>query len=75
MNDELKVFCENVKILRKRYGLTQKEMAEICNVGVRSIAMLEKGILPERLSASILFRLSYYFKIAMKDLFKPISIE
>ena len=73
MNDELKVFCENVKILRKRYGLTQKEMAEICNVGVRSIAMLEKGILPTRLSTSILFRMRDYFKIDMKDLFIPIT--
>lgn len=50
----IEIFCENVKILRKRHGLSQKEMAERLHIGTRSLALLEKGKMPPRLNAEIL---------------------
>ena len=73
MRSEIEIFCKNVKLLRENNHLTKKEMAKICNIGTKSLSMLEKGILPERLSASILFSLHEHFNIPLKDLFIPIE--
>lgn len=73
MNNEVEIFCNNVKLLRKNNSLTQKEMAKICNVGVKSISNIEKGILPKRLSASVLFSLHSHFNISLSALFRPIK--
>ncbi len=73
MRSEIEIFCKNVKLLRENNHLTKKEMAKICNIGTKSLSMLEKGILPERLSASILFSLNEHFNIPLKDLFKPLE--
>lgn len=53
-------FCKNVKLLREREGLTKKEMAKICGIGIASLEKLERGIMPKRLSVGILFALAQY---------------
>ena len=69
------VFCENVRLLRKREGLTQKEMAERLKVSVRSISMIENGIVPKRLSCDILFKIHFEFGIDPTDLLKNAYFE
>ena len=70
--DEILVFGENVKKLRKKENLSKKEMAEIMGVGVRSVTMLENGVLPLRLDVKALQRLSFRFGIKIEDLFSEI---
>ena len=69
MNSEIQIFCKNMTKLRKKYNLTQKEMAKICGIGVKSISLIEKGILPPRLSAEIIFTVANYFNVSPKDMF------
>ena len=70
--DEILVFGENVKKLRKKENLSKKEMADIMGVGVRSVTMLENGVLPLRLDVKALQRLSLRFGIKIEDLFSEI---
>ena len=40
-NDEqIKNFCANVKTLRKKYGLSKKEMAKILHIGAKSLTII-----------------------------------
>ncbi len=45
---------KNISYLRKKHRLTKKEMARRLGIGVGSLAKLEKGIVPPRLSALII---------------------
>ena len=60
---------KNIKKLRKEHGLSQKEMAQKLGIGSKSISMLEKGILPPRLSATVLIRIYQTYGIKPSDMF------
>ena len=66
---DIVIFCQNVKILRERNGLSRKEMAEIMGIGLKSLDKLEQNILPSRITVSAIKRLSQYFKIKPHELF------
>ena len=68
--EQLLILCDNVRFLRKREGLSQKEMAKRLKVSVRSISMIEKGIIPDRLSCEIIFNIYFEFGISPNDLLK-----
>ena len=63
------IFFENIRYLRKKHRLTQKQMAEILGIGIKSLSLIERGILPPRLSGAVLLRAEEYFKIPLKDMF------
>lgn len=42
-NQQIALFGENIKILRQRRKLTQKALAEKCNLDVRTIQRIENG--------------------------------
>ena len=46
ISQELLNFCSDVTYLRKKHGLTQAQMAEIMGVGVGTVRLLERGVLP-----------------------------
>ena len=62
--EELQIFCKNLKYLRKKYKLSQKEMAKICGVGVLSIRKLENGIIPKHLGAGIFINISKVLRMS-----------
>ncbi len=62
-------FCNNVTMLRKKNNLTQKEMAKICKIGVKSLSLIEHGTLPQRISADVLFSIQRHFQIPVHKLF------
>lgn len=64
-------FCQNMKNLRKKYNLTQQQMAFILGISVKSLRKLEDGILPPRLSCDILYRLNSIFGISIDALLSP----
>jgi len=66
-------FCENVRFLRKKYHLTQKEMAKDLKIGIKSLRALERGEIPKRLSCDILFSIHERFGILPKDQFWPLE--
>ena len=71
VQEEMAVFCANVKGLREREGLTRKEMSARLGIGVRTLARLERGEIPPRLSVAVVCRISRVFGIHPKELFTP----
>lgn len=61
--NQKEILCINITTLRNHYGLTQKKMAELLGIGIHSLRLLEKGILPPRLSFTILITLYDHFHI------------
>jgi len=71
--DELMLFCENIKIIRQQCGISQKEMAKICNIGIVSLRKIENGIFPQRLTIEPLIKICRVFEILPYKLFQPIT--
>ena len=68
-------FSYHIQRIRKEQKLTQREMAGRLGIGVRTLSMIERGILPPRLSCEIIFRIQDQFGIHPKDLFKPCPVS
>ena len=64
-----KWFC-CIKKLRKDHSLSQKEMAERLGVSVYTIRKIEKGCLPQRISAAVLIRVYREFSIKPSEQFR-----
>ena len=69
IQDDLANLCRNIRILREKQHLTQKEMAAIMGVGVGMLRRIEHGELPRRCHAGHLIALSQHFGIALDVLF------
>ena len=67
--NQMIVFCQNVKVLREKNGLSQREMAKIMAISVNSLKKIEEEIMPPRMSVKIIFKLSRYFYIKPCELF------
>ena len=61
---ELELFRKNIQYLRKKYGYSQKKMAEILQISASSLYRLEKGIIPRCLTAKTLFLICQHFQIS-----------
>ena len=67
-SDELKILIHNITYLRKKYGISKKKMSELLGIGIKSLNKIEKGEVPPRLSANVIFNIWRYFHIRPKDL-------
>ncbi len=63
-------FTYNVAKLRKINNFSLKEMSERLDISIYSINQIEKGILPPKLKADIVFTIKKRFNIPPKDLFE-----
>lgn len=68
MNDHEYEFgiAENLKILRKRYGITQQELAEIAGVTNSAVSAWETGVKEPRMGP--IERISRHFNIKKSNL-------
>lgn len=73
VQEEMTVFCNNVKRLREGQGLTRKEMAARIGVGVETLTRLETGEIPPRLSVSVVCKISREFNIHPGELFMDVD--
>ncbi len=64
------IFCANVKELRKKNNLSKREMAKRLGIGVKSLTLIENGIIPPRLNCEILFYIRKSFGVKPSDLFR-----
>ena len=67
IEQEREIFCFNVKWLRKQSGLSQKEMAHRLGIGVKSLAAVENGTIPRRMTIKIFFKIYDHFGVHPKD--------
>lgn len=74
MNEEqsLTIFCQNIRILRIKNGLSQKEMAKILRIGVGSLRTIEAGHIPPRLGCNVLYYAAVHFGLRTSTLFAPL---
>ena len=68
MLDEFANFCCNIRYLRKKSGLTQKQMAEKLKISVGYIRMLERGQIPARMGIATIWDAHIAFGIPIQDL-------
>lgn len=68
-NAELDIFVKNVLRLKREYGYTQKEMAQIMKVSTPTLKKIEDGKFPPGLGLNTIERVCKHFKIYPKDLF------
>ena len=68
MNNEIRIFCNNIKALRQQNKLTKVKMCKILRISTRSLNMIENGILPPKISCEVLIRACRYFSIFPKDI-------
>ena len=57
------IILSNFVWLRKKYGLSRKDMAAILRIGIGSWNKIERGILPPRMSVDVLDRMEETFGI------------
>ena len=69
--DPLSTLLDNFVFLRKKHGFSKKEMSRLMGIGIKSYDLIEKGILPERLTVVPIFRLGDHFKIPYHLFFEP----
>lgn len=75
MADEFAVFCENIRLLRVKNGLTKRQMAKIMGIGIESLNKIERGTVPERLKVEAFLFTANYFNYAPDELFSPIEYK
>lgn len=63
------IFSQRIKLIRAENKLTQKEMAQKLRISVSTLSKIERGILPPRLSCSILFQIYEQFGVHPRELF------
>ena len=63
------IFSQQIKLIRTENKLTQKEMAKKLRISVSTLSKIERGILPPRLSCSILFQIYNQFGVHPGELF------
>ena len=68
-NNEIYVFCQNIKKLRENNNLSKIEMAKIMGLSVMSLRKIENGELPPRIGVNTLFNLCKNFNIKPKKVF------
>lgn len=66
---DVQIFCENIKKIRLKYGLSKKGMAKILEIGIKSLNSLENGKIPLRLNCLIFYKIQENFGIRPSDLF------
>ncbi len=69
MQNEMENFIKNIKFLRKSNNLSEKRMADILKISVKSLNKLEKGELLPDVSIEIVFNIYNYFGIIPKNQF------
>ncbi|MBR4017003.1 MAG: helix-turn-helix transcriptional regulator [Oscillospiraceae bacterium] len=65
----LKILFRNITGLRKFYGYSKKEMAQILGIGIKTLDKIENGIIPPRLGVEIVFVVCQQFHIRPAVLF------
>ena len=54
--DEILIFAHNLTWLRKKHGLSKRDMARRLGIGMESLNKLEQGIIPPRQTANIFLK-------------------
>lgn len=65
---DVQILLHNIAFLRQHHNLSKKKMAQALHISVESLNKIERGILPERLSAEVLVHLANRFNYTTVEL-------
>lgn len=71
--EQARNLCRNIRWLRKTHGLSKSRMAAIMGISVKSLSLLESGVIPKRVGCDALWNIRVYFHVSIKDLFYPLN--
>ncbi len=54
--EQYRFFCYNIRAFRRQHALSRKEMAELLHIDRRTLRLIERGKLRERIPIEIVFR-------------------
>lgn len=63
------IFCENIRFLRKKYKLTQAQMAKWCSTSAANIRKIENGTYPKYKNLKISVACCKAFHLSIDRLF------
>lgn len=69
--DDIRIFGENLRFLRKKNRLTQKQLAKLLNVSTYCIQKAEQGIFVDSLYIDTLWDICRQFHLPITTLFTP----
>lgn len=69
--DDRVIFGNNLRFLRKKHGLTQKQLAKLLNVSTYCIQKAEQGIFADSLYVDTLWNICRQFHLPIITLFTP----
>jgi len=69
-NNDINVFCQKVKTIRKENNLSKKEMAQIMGISVYALTIIEGGDLPDEVDVSVLLKIHEHFGVAPSSMFE-----
>ena len=72
INNQIQIFCKNVRYLREKNKLSLSDMAKIMHVSVPTIIRIEKGDIPEHTQISVVFHVASHFSYHPARLFQPL---
>ena len=67
--DVQQLFCKNIVFLKEKHLPSEKEMAHRLGISVGRMKKIEKGVIPKRMSARIIFRVCHCFGVHPGELF------
>ena len=70
MYNDIRIFCENIKAIRKNKMLSKRKMANLLGISVYSLNIIESGKLPRRLGIEIIYNINSSLGISPNELFK-----
>lgn len=68
-NYDLKIFCKNVKYLRKTNNLSRRTISKKLGISIITLMLIEKGIVPKWLGAETLILIHHYFGVRPSEMF------
>lgn len=68
---ELRIFCENVRYLRRIHGLSLAEMSQMLEIDMAQMQSLEDGIVPKDMEITVLFSIEKAFQLPASCLLEP----
>ena len=69
------IFGENIRLLRKAHGLSQKQMAKIMGITLYCFRKTEQGFFPNSLTMDAALRVARHFHMPPALLFTPQNIH
>lgn len=74
-NEELIIFCRNIKYLRNKFGFSKAKMAKILGIGIKGLTMMENEVFPPRTGVECLGRFCTFFGVRPGCAFRPLWDE